>query len=640
MARIEYKTCEPFRAWNRLEPRPRKYDFDQVLKSAVQDPLWNLTRQWQFGEFKGEDTGSPVFAKALLETTRVIKYKLFEGGVRPYSDESPLEAVVERQYRLLGYRERVQAGNYWIKLLDHFGNLFNQGKLPTQPVFDKAAYTTRLLDLFSLEAPDLDVGSPELHVQSAQLVSNRRLMNFTRAFAGRTPDGLKIYNSLLTNETAFVNTLQLDPVHETFIRECVAEFGQWFARTFPETLETEDSWDPAALSYRFQCALPEKTGNNTVLAANEYAAGRLDWSAFDVETQPNIETGLLSVSESLRRQSVESNVLSFIPSPAGFGGMPVNRFWEFEDGKVDLGNLSADTTDISKVIVVEYAMMYGNNWFLIPFPLKTGSLADVKGIVVTDVFGQKTFIEPAVQGGSDDWYGWGMFNLTAWDAEKKFATEADTRVFVPPAVPKIQEGDPVEEVLFVRDETANMVWAIENKVDSLLRLGMDGHQAAVELARYFEALNPYEPAAVDPAAALRYVLGNSVPENWIPFISIHIEGQNRAVQLQRASMPRVVDGVKIPVRPRTRLLRYGFNDDPSGEVKPYINPAANQQQAPYFIHEEEVPRAGVKVLGAFQRTRWYNGDIIQWFGYKKTTGKGEAGSGLKFDNVKWIDQKK
>ena len=639
MPRQSYQ-CEPFRAWNRLENRPRKYDFDEVLKSEVHDPLWNLTRQWQFGEFKGEDTGSAIFAKVLQESTKLVKYKLYKGVVHGYSDESPLEAVVERQSRILGYNDRIQAGNHCLKLLEHFGNLFNQNGLPTQPAYDKTAYRDKLQGLFPLVVPEIDDRTPELLVQSAQLYSNRRLMNFVRTFAGRIPDGLLMYNSILDDEAGFIEAIKIEATHQDFIQDTVAEFKKWFASAFPEALESETSWNAAQLEYQFKCALPEKSGNNTVLAANEYYTGRLDWHSFDVETLAVSNTDALSTSDELHKKLIETEVISFIPSPAGFGGMPVNRFWEFEDGKVDLGKISADTTDISKIIVVEYATMYGNNWFLIPYPLKAGSLATVKGIVVTDVFGQKTFVEPAIQGEADDWYGWGMFNLTAWDKKKSFTVPADTRIFIPPVVPKIQESAPIEEVLFVRDEMANMVWAIENKVDSLLQSGMDGHKAAIELAPYFEQVNNIDPTEVDPEAILRYILSNTVPENWIPFISIHIEGQNRAVQLQRASMPRMIGETKIPVRPRTSVLRSGFSYNPAAEVKPYINPSANLQSAPYFINEEEIPKAGIKVMGNYQRTRWYNGDIVLWYGYKKTLGKGEGSSGLKFDMVEFIKKKK
>jgi hypothetical protein len=59
--------------WNRLEGRPRTLDLERALRAEVRDPLWMLTKQWQMGEFRGSDAGSPISAKAAVETTRLNK---------------------------------------------------------------------------------------------------------------------------------------------------------------------------------------------------------------------------------------------------------------------------------------------------------------------------------------------------------------------------------------------------------------------------------------------------------------------------------------------------------------------------------------------------------------------------------------
>jgi hypothetical protein len=114
---------------------------------------------------------------------------------------------------------------------------------------------------------------------------------------------------------------------------------------------------------------------------------------------------------------------------------------------------------------------------------------------------------------------------------------------------------------------------------------------------------------------------NTVPENWIPFIPVHDPGSNRQVRLQRAAMLRFLKGENNPARvePRTSLFREGL------EAKP--------KKLPYFVHEEEVPRSGIQVSQAFQRTRWYGGKVFTWLGVRKTTGRGEGSSGLGFDRI-------
>jgi hypothetical protein len=53
----------------------------------------------------------------------------------------------------------------------------------------------------------------------------------------------------------------------------------------------------------------------------------------------------------------------------------------------------------------------------------------------------------------------------------------------------------------------------------------------------------------------------------------------------------------------------------------------------YFLHEEEVPRAGAMVSQAYQRTRWTDGQVVVWLGARKQTGRGEGSSGLSFDRI-------
>jgi hypothetical protein len=58
-----------------------------------------------------------------------------------------------------------------------------------------------------------------------------------------------------------------------------------------------------------------------------------------------------------------------------------------------------------------------------------------------------------------------------------------------------------------------------------------------------------------------------------------------------------------------------------------------ENKEPYFIHEEEVSRAGIKVHKSFQRTRWYDGKVYTWVGFRKQVGRGGGSSGLRFDQI-------
>ena len=49
--------------WSRIEPRNVATNIDIGYAARVHDPLWLLARQWQVGEFQGEDAGTPIVAR-------------------------------------------------------------------------------------------------------------------------------------------------------------------------------------------------------------------------------------------------------------------------------------------------------------------------------------------------------------------------------------------------------------------------------------------------------------------------------------------------------------------------------------------------------------------------------------------------
>ena len=53
--------------------QPQRRD-ETSLQARIYDPLWLLARQWQFGEFQGEDNGSPVMARWRAESARLTRY--------------------------------------------------------------------------------------------------------------------------------------------------------------------------------------------------------------------------------------------------------------------------------------------------------------------------------------------------------------------------------------------------------------------------------------------------------------------------------------------------------------------------------------------------------------------------------------
>jgi hypothetical protein len=108
--------------WNRLGGRPRSYDFDRSLRAEVRDPLWMLCRQWQFGEFDGEDAGSAVTAKTQVATAQVNRFAGRDAPAIAYDERLPLETRVEREPIPLDLLTSAQMGRHWLKLIAGTGD--------------------------------------------------------------------------------------------------------------------------------------------------------------------------------------------------------------------------------------------------------------------------------------------------------------------------------------------------------------------------------------------------------------------------------------------------------------------------------------------------------------------------------------
>jgi hypothetical protein len=580
--------------WNRLEGRPRTVEFDRALRAEVRDALWMLTRQWQLGEFRGEDAGSPVSATFHLRTTRPTRYRAQESPAGDLPGGRPLEAVVEaRQVPFtigtdrVGLDLRMALGRRWAKLMS---------ATPAVPPPVQAQIVARWPIPLPDPAKDDDV----------DVVAHLDVWATLQAASGRVMDGYELFQHLESGGHAYDGVSGVNPKQRLALDGLNARFVSWFKDLIAQPAGPE-AFDPARLEHRFAVAAPD-SGGETVLTAAEYPGGTLDWYAFSYDTSG---TSLGTADGPATEGTVTRTVL---PGPVRFSGQPDPRWWSFEDGRTDFGAVSPDSTDLVKALFLEFALVSGDDWFLLPCDLPEGVLADVDGVMVTDVFGQRSWIEPAGTGPDDDWQRWSMFNL---DVAGTAPVAARLGIFLPPTVPA-SEGPPVEDVLLVRDEAANMVWGIERTVWLAAGTPMPGEEAARETLGYRRRLHP-AAGPLAPVAAIAYEAQSTVPENWIPFIPVHVPGDNREIQLQRGALPRILDG-QVPrvakVRPRTSLLRPGLD---AGQA--------------YYVHEEEVPRVGTRLTLAFHRTRWYDGRPVVWVGSRRATGRGEANSGLDWDLI-------
>ncbi|MGQ1785143.1 hypothetical protein [Saccharicrinis sp. GN24d3] len=594
--------------WNRLEGRPRAENFDRATKAQVRDALWMISKQWQMGEFIGDDAGSPILAKVHMETTRLTKYKGGNADAEEMENEIPLEVKVEHQPIAFqqGNAEisldiRLLMGRQWMKWVSAIDTNYRQEYITQYGVHNNVQ-------------PD-----PETEAD-ATICANRKSWQQFAAVTGRKMDGYKLYAYLKEDSTRGASDnigLADTPAKKDALDLLGLKFIAWYEKLYyqPNENRKNESWKPEYLEHQFAVSAPQK-GEEKVLVADEYYHGHLDWYNLDIDqSQDGLETGTSPVQ-------VEDTVThEFVPTSVTFGGMPHPRWWTFENWKTNLGFVNPDTTDLNKLLLLDFFLTYSNDWFIVPFTLPVGSLANIRGLTVTNVFGEKIWVEPAGQGDDEDWQRWNMYNQTIKGTDH---VPADLGAVVLPVSRKVQEGKPLEEIFLLKDEIANMVWGVETVVPLPTGKGNRGKETGYEFKAKLQQLIGDEvppDTLVDNNAKIRFRVVNSVPENWIPFVPVHVDGQMRKIKLQRAAMPRILENDdKVPkkVEPRTSLLREGLEKSP---------------KETYSINMEEVRRSGMRIHKNFQRTRWYGGKVFNWVGIKKETGRGEGSSGLAFDQL-------
>jgi hypothetical protein len=594
--------------WNRLEARPRTLSFDRALRAEARDALWMLTKQWQMGEFHGTDAGSPVFAKLQIDTTRLTKYRPDAQPTQLFEYEVPFEAKVERRPiaftmggRPIAFDLRLAMGRQWLTLIQTIA---------------ADAYRQAFIDAYPIAAPD------PTRKEDADRCAHPEVWQTFAAIAGRAMDGGALYAHLNAHPAnhAYDGVAGVAPGDHAALDDRAARFVAWFERLILQPPPTGDNaWVPPKLEYQFAVSAPLPSGTEKVYVADEYYQGRLDWYSLDVDAgTPALDPVAGSNVTGLPPDTPKT----MIPIPVSFAGMPNTRWWAFEDQKTNFGDIDAKTTDLAKLLFMEFALVYANDWFVIPYTLPAGAIASVRAFVVTNVFGERFWIDAAGSGADANWQRWSMFTI---DVQNQLGAAADTSLLLLPTVAKIQESPPIEDIILVRDEVANMVWGVENTISVATGESKRGLEAARQTRAFIEAQLTARlggpPPPVPANAPIRYRVMSTVPENWIPFIPVHVDGSNRKIQIQRAAMPRILEGDPDPpvkVQPRTVLLREGLDRTPS---------------QPYFVFEEEVPRAGARLMQAFERTRWTDGRVYTWLRVRRQTGRGEGSSGLGFDEL-------
>jgi hypothetical protein len=569
------------RSWAQVVPHARSTDLDVGLAAQVADPLWFILRQWQVGELNGQDAGSAVAVDLSASWSTFTRYRA--DGVAPSTAATSapvarldragwlLETLVEREpvFRQDGrgtpWTAAVRAGRSLAHALEGAGLLALATAMAAHPS------TTFRAD------------------PVADTVEGEHDTRYRRLLAGAAIDGARVValidgSGLPADLSAGVDGATLDGVLRSWREAMDRDWGI----ALPGS-SLSPAWVADRLEYAFSVAAPPLPGDSAerVLTATAYDGKGLAWYSLDLAAG-----GSLGAAGDGSADTVGTRVRTLLPTPLSFPGMPADRFWELEDAAVALGRLGAGPTDLARMLALDFAVVYGPEWYLAPVEVPVGCVARVDWVVVRDTFGIATVVGTSATSAGD---GLGrQFQPSLAGGAPGDDGDIPLLVVLPSALDPLT-SDAREDVALQRDEVANLAWAIERRV-----MGPSGREVDRPWFRTEFALPPEESVAQHEFV---WRLATPVAATWSPMVTVAtVDGPRlRRAQLLATST--------LQLRRSVSLLLADLGD----------------------LHQEEVTHAGLQLRVVERLARSSDGGTVAWRGRERNPWRGEASSGLTFD---------
>lgn len=593
---IDWDKLVDFEFVPHVEPRIRKDDLTEALSMKVYDPLWMLSRQWQMGEFRGNNTGTAVSVKCVVRQEDCSK--------------EPIEPATEQINPDIDLLVRVESAMHYLEMR-------NDPQYEATPA-ELHMTMDQLREVYCINWEDgekqiLDCDA----TRKEERALNAQRLSFVNSFRNRAFDGYKLYVAKKRESTKLAKA-----------------YTDWFEQQyFPAGTDgsSNSHWKEQSLNYEI-----DLTAGSRHFIGDRYQGGRLSWYTVDDATSNNVISG-------------KTETVASLPTPAQYPGAPNKRLWQFEDRRVFMGNSSEQQTKANEMFL-KFATLYSNDWMLIPLKTDIGKYIVVSEVEVKNTFGvtqkitRRSGFSDATRPLEEPWQ---MFTNTKYGTTD--GKQVGNGLFYAPQLVTTIEGKPIEEVEILRDEMANMVWGVEKTVSDGCGFTLDEQLRAIQLKTivddfYEQYREKPEPGKVTfnedggferkngAQSDYRYTLQTHVPYNWIPFLPEHVKDKNawgghfdlwgREMVLRRGKMPCYILTEKgferKPVLPVSSILRKGLDGN---------------SYRPLFINEEEVQQTGIRLTKNYQRARWLNGKTYLWLGMYKKLAKFSEKSGLEFDTL-------
>lgn len=556
-------------AWTRIWTVSRRQGVEEGLRARVADPAWMLARQWQFGAFHGDDAASPVRLEVKHRTHNLDEVRGVSGQWKGVPEGASPEIMVEPfapETGAAAARHSHEAGLQFLRLFERHERA------------EMARFLRRVLR---------NAATPPRGEDPTGLLALLRQRSFPgHALAARSP----FKDSVLADDS---------PLPSRRVETALREWRSYYHERFTKRM-TAPSWRGDKQSYGLQVRTQQPSARRITLEAPRHDGDRLDWMCMDFSRAKS--PGAQKAFGLQRRNEL-------FPVPIRYSGMPADRFWDMEEGQVNFGGLSAQKTDLAQMILTEFATVYSNDWFMVPTQVKAGSLTRIETIRVWDTFGEVHDVT-SLRAAEPDAARWRVFELTGDPSAKQKKTPW---LYIPRAVVGADIGPVLEEVIFSRDEMANLAWGIETRVERADGSVADRAQNWQSVRNEVAPPNDPRPGQDD---AWRYRLVTPVPPHWVPFVP-EVEKAMATGRLRRARLP---DWELLDEDVMRRFAGV------QGEIM--------EPHHPFALDDSEVPEGGISVVARFESARGVDGTRYVWLARRRGLAPPVPGSGRKTD---WIE---
>lgn len=351
-----------------------------------------------------------------------------------------------------------------------------------------------------------------------------------------------------------------------------------------------DSWDPHTLDH--QQAL---TSGSATLSVSHHTGGDVDWYTVDGD-RPLVTAPDGPASE-------------VVPIRLQYPGAPLPRVFQIEDHAVDIGGYPPDRSHLATALLIELISSHSSDWFMAPVPAPygastapgTGAVVTVSEVIVRNTFDQEdqVFVPSGLGAPSADpdlpVGPWSLFRTTGLD---------DSSLVVWP-VAQPTTGPVLDDLVFGVDEDANLMWAIEMRVDGReLNVGVDAGQALADAAR-------------SGTREFSWLPSTTLPPSWFPYRTVaaptgrtrQVFEQGRVADLNRA---------EEQVRP-----------GPTSELI-----SATSGSDSHWLETDAVPYQGLRLERRYQLARGTDGRPVLWRQRRTVPLLAGPTSHLRFDLLK------